>query len=454
MTNSIVRYDRGDTSQGVLQAERSRASMDSLRRACAGPAKAGYVVTALFGAVFGLWGGLVPLASGAMAPGVIAPETSRKTVQHLEGGIIASLAVRDGDTVADGQMLLVIDDKQARTTVDILRNQHHRLLASQVRLEAELNGALLVVFPPQFMQGDRLDAIAGSQLKIFETRRASVQARKDVLAQRLEQLNELIKGYRAQLRSVIDQLVLVREEGEAKTSLVERGLISKPEAFRLKRMDADLAGRQGELIANVARTQQQIGETEMQLVQINAERVDQIANESDKVRLELAEVTQKLRSAEDVLRRTIVTAPVAGKVVNLRFKTIGGIVQRGEPLLDIVPGDDALVIEARVAPIDINIVQAGLPAHVHLGTHASQTMPSLSGVVRSVSPDRLIDQATRQPYYLARVEIDRDEAQRLSGVELIPGMSADVLVVAKERSMLGYLLQPFSNALRRSLREV
>jgi HlyD family secretion protein/epimerase transport system membrane fusion protein len=348
----------------------------------------------------------------------------------------------------------VIDDKQASTTVDILRNQHHRLLASQVRLEAELNGASLVVFPSQFMQGDRLDAIAASQLKIFETRRASVQARKDVLGQRLEQLNELIKGYRAQLRSVADQLVLVREEGEAKTSLVERGLISKPEAFRLKRMDADLAGRQGELTANVARTQQQIGETEMQLVQINAERVDQIANESDKVRLELAEVTQKLRSAEDVLRRTIVTAPVAGKVVNLRVKTIGGIVQRGEPLLDIVPGDDALVIEARVAPIDINIVQAGLPAHVHLGTHASQVMPSLSGVVRSVSPDRLIDQATRQPYYLARVEINRDDVQRLSGVELIPGMSADVLVVAKERSMLGYLLQPLSNALWRSLREV
>jgi HlyD family secretion protein/epimerase transport system membrane fusion protein len=454
MSNAVVRYDADEAARRLLDSARAPSSLDSLHRACAAPSRAGYLVTGLFGAVFGLWGGLVPLASGAMAPGIIAPETSRKTVQHLEGGIITKLAVRDGDTVLVGQALVELDSVQAQTTVDILRNQQLRLFARQARLDAEIAGAATVAFPAQLVTDGVLDPAARSQVQIFDSRRASMQARKDVLVQRLQQLTEQINAYKAQVKSTESQLELVREEGEAKASLVKRGLISKPEAFRLQRMDADLTGRHGELVANIARARQQIGETQMQLLALDAERIDQIADESDKVRLEIAELHQKLRSAEEVLRRTVIVAPVGGKIVNMRFKTIGGIVQRGEPILEIVPGEDRLVIEARVTPIDINVVHAGLPAQVHLGTHASRTLPQIAGVVRSVSADRIVDPHTKQSYYLARIEIDRDEVERLAGIELVSGMTADVLIVAKERSMLGYLVQPFRDALRRSLREV
>lgn len=455
MSSQLVHYRSSRQFDRPQYAMSPGLSRIGLPAACAKPVCGGYLLTGVFILVFLLWGGLVPLAGGALAPGVIAPESSRKTVQHLEGGIIMRLGVREGDFVAAGQTLFELDDTQPRTNVEILRNQRLRVMARQARLEAELSGAAEILFPPDLLTDTGAPVgVALSQVSIFASRRASMQARKDVLSRRLQQLSEQIKAFRAQERSADMQLALVRDESNAKRSLMERGLIAKPEALRLQRMEADMNGRLGELTASVARTEQQIGEVNMQLLQLDAERIDQIADESDKVRLELAELHQKLRSAEDILQRVVVTAPVSGRVVNLRFKTIGGIVQRGEPVLEIVPTGDALVIEARINPVDIHNVHAGLEAQVHLAISASRTLPRLFGTVRSVAADRNVDQATRQPFYLARIEIDRNELLRLTGVEAIPGMSADVLIVAEKRSMLRYLLQPFEDALRRSLREV
>lgn len=455
MSTAMLKSGRvRERRSGPLSGDGGQSSR-SLHSLCAEPVRAGYLITGVFVLVFLFWGGLIPLAGGSLAPGLIAPESSRKTVQHLEGGILAQIDVRDGDTVKAGQMLFRIDDTQPRTTVEILRNQQMRVLARQARLEAELAGRFQIIFPSELLDAEGAPvAVALSQVQIFETRRSSMEARKQVLQRRLQQLHEQMNAFRAQERSAANQLDLVREEAEAKMSLMKRGLIAKPEALRLQRMEADMTGRLGELIASVARTEQQIGETNMQLLQLDAERIDQVADESDKVRLEFAELHQKLKSAEDVLRRAVVAAPVSGRVVNLRFKTIGGIIQRGEPVLDIVPAEDALVIEARVNPVDIHVVHPGLPAHVHLSISASRTMPRLFGTVRSVAADRSVDQATKQAYYLARIEINRAELQRLTGVEPIAGMSAEVLIVAQERSMLRYLLQPFQDALRRSLREV
>jgi HlyD family secretion protein len=461
MSTAVATYDAADPSRRlpVLVPERSgaaqRADAESLYAACAGPASVGHLVTIIFIAVFMLWGGFIPLAGGAIGAGIIAPEGSRKTVQHLEGGIIARLEVKDGDDVTAGQPLVVLDSVQPQTNVDILRGQRLRLVAKQARLEAEITGAKQIVFPAELIGPDsKLDPAAQPQLQMFETRRWSMQARKNVLRQRLEQLSEQIKGYQAQAQSANHQLALVREESQVKSSLMLRGLISKPEAMRLQRLDAEITGRQGELLSNISRSQQQIGETNMQLLQIDAERIDQIADELDKVRLELADLRQKLMSGEDVLRRMVIAAPVAGKIVNLRFKTIGGIVQRGEPILDIVPAGDALIIEAQINPIDIKTVHVGLTANVHLSAYSSRMMPRLSGVVRYVSADRIIDQTTKQGYYLARVEIDRAELQAIPGVELVPGMAADILIVSEQRSMLRYLFQPLRDALRRSMREV
>jgi HlyD family secretion protein len=173
------------------------------------------------------------------------------------------------------------------------------------------------------------------------------------------------------------------------------------------------------------------------------------------VRVELAGVTERLVASRDVLTRTVVAAPISGTVVNLRFKTVEGVIRPGEAILDIVPDEEKLLIDARVSPIDIDVVYIGLPAQVRLTAYSSRGLPRISGMVRSVSADRIVDQATSQPYYLARVEVDRGELERLgSAIELVPGMPAEVLIVRRERTMVHYLLEPFRDAFRRSFREV
>jgi HlyD family secretion protein/epimerase transport system membrane fusion protein len=220
-------------------------------------------------------------------------------------------------------------------------------------------------------------------------------------------------------------------------------------------MQAETLGRKGEYIGNIARVKQQIGETELQITAFNAERTDQITTHLDEVRIELATTNERLIASKDVLNRTTIRSPVSGTVVNLRFKTEGGVVQKGEPIMDIVPSDDRLLIDARISPNDIDVVYTGLPAQVHLLAYANRTAPRISGVVESVSADRLLDESTRQPYYLARVEIQREEIRRSDpSIQLVPGMPAEVLIVTGEQTMVRYLIRPFLDALRRSLREM
>jgi HlyD family secretion protein/epimerase transport system membrane fusion protein len=263
-----------------------------------------------------------------------------------------------------------------------------------------------------------------------------------------------IKGYESQVESTTRQIDFVSEELRAKEYLLGRGLVPKPEALRLKRTDAEIAGKRAEYIAEIAKAQQQIGETKMQVLGVEAERADQIAGEQDKVRAELAEMNEKLQASADVVRRTVVVAPVNGTVADVKFRTIGGVVQRGEPIMSIVPAGDELIIEARLQPTDVKSVHSGLEAKVRLTAYSSRTVPTIAGTVRTVSADRLMDETTHQPYYLARVAIDRSLVIKLAPtVELIPGMPAEVLIVTERRTMIDYLSKPFRDALWRSFRE-
>jgi HlyD family secretion protein len=427
-----------------------------LRRSVRGPAWFGFALVILFVGGFGAWAALAPMAAGAVAPGVLSPDGSKKTVQHLEGGIIRKLHVRDGDAVTAGQPLLELENIQPRATYELLLHEHRTLLAARVRLEAEKADLDSVDFPAELRGHEvELRAIVNDQRELFQTRRTMHRARKQVLRQRIEQLSEQIKGYEAQVESASHQLAYIAEEVGAKDALQRQGHLSKPELFRMQRMQAEILGKRGEYVALIARTRQQIGETELQSLALDAERADQIATQLDQTRAKLSEVDQRLQASKDILNRTVVTAPVSGTVVNLRFKTEGGVVQRGEPIMEIVPAEDALLIDARISPNDIDVVRSGLPAQVHLSAYANRSTPRVHGVVRSVSADRLIDEQTRQPYYLARVEVDRQELDQLTPrIELMPGMPADVLIVTEERTLLEYLIQQFIDSFRRSFREV
>jgi HlyD family secretion protein/epimerase transport system membrane fusion protein len=428
----------------------------TLKRTLRWPLRVGLLVLVFFGVAFVGWGSFVPLAGGAVAPGVISPDGDRKTVQHLEGGIIAELLVRDGDIVAAGQPLVLLESVQPKAMHDMLRSQQWTLLATQARFLAEQAGHTDVEFPPELLNSteERLQAVVEGQRRLFRDRLATHTARKGVLGQRIEQLNEQVKGLQAQVDSSNAQLAFIAEELVGKLSLLQRNIVTKPEVLKLQRAVAELEGRRGEYLGAIARAQQQIGETKLQILTTDAERTDQVTTGLEQLRVELSTVTEKLNSSVDILKRTVITAPIAGVVLNMRFKTNGGVLKPAEPILDIVPADDTLLIDAKVSPTDIDVVRAGLPAKVQLTAYSGRSTPRVDGVVRTVSADRVFDEGSRQPYFLARVHVDGEEVRRShSNIELMPGMPAEVLIVTGQRTMVEYIFQPFLDALWRSFRE-
>jgi len=431
----------------------------ALHASIRGPVLVGIGLVLLLLASFGVWAATAPLAGGAMAPGIISPDSSRKTIQHLEGGIIGEIMVQDGDVVAAGAPLVRLEDVQARAAYDVVLSQFRSLRAVQARLTAEQLNRDSIGFPEDLMAASsdaEVKDILEVQRQLFATRREALASNKRVLEQRIRQIRDQIRGFEAQLVSSVDRLRLINEELKGKQFLFQRGLIPKPQLLAVDRARAEIEGYRGQYEASIAQGRERIGETELDLVALDAKRADEIATELDKVRSDLAKIKQQLGASEDTLTRTVITAPVSGTVVDLHFKTRGGVIQRGQPILDIVPANDDLLIDARVAPIDIDVVHPDLPAQVHLSAYAhKRSMPQIEGRVRSVSADTLRDEKTGTPYYLARVEVDRGQLSGLGeDVKLVPGMPAEVLIVTGERTLFGYLFQPFLDIFRRSLREV
>jgi HlyD family secretion protein len=432
--------------------------MAALRISTRRPRRIGVLLILAFFGSFFAWGLTVPIAGGAVAPGVISPDGNRRTVQHLEGGIISELRVRDGDKVAAGQPLVLLESVQARAVFNALLNQHNTLLAMEARLLAEQDGLAEMVVPAELetaLASPDMRRIVAAQRSILATRRAAHESRMRVLQQRIQQSDEQINALGSQVGSATDQLALIADELVGKQQLLRSGLVPRPEVLRLQRAQAEILGRRGEYLGTIARTQQVIGETQMQMMSLEAERLDKISDQLDRVRVEMSAVLERLQASRDVLTRTVISAPISGTVVNLRFKTVEGVIRPGEAILDIVPDEEKLLIDARIAPTDIDVVHVGLAAQVRLTAYSSRALPRIDGTVRAVSADRLVDPATGQGYYLTRVEVDRNELDRLGpGAELVPGMPAEVLIVRKERTMVDYLIEPLRAAFRRSFREV
>jgi HlyD family secretion protein len=427
----------------------------SLRHSVRSPVRTGYAIILVFIFGFGLWAGFAPLAGGAVASGILSPSSSRRIVQHLEGGIIRDLKVRDGAEVKAGDPLVVLEPVQPQSAHDALLADLRALEARKVRLEAERTLATTIAFPPSLYHEGRLDPVAQSQLEIFEARRSAHAARRSVLEKRTEQLNAEIKGLRVQMTNVDQQIALINEEVEGKEKLLAQGLMPKPEALRLRRAQSELAARRSEFESAVAKTEQQIAENALQIASAEASRLDDVTADVDKISSEIADTANRLRASADVLNRTTIAAPVDGTVINLRFKTIGGVVQRGEPVLEIVPKDDTLIIEARVSPNDIRLIHPGQEAQVHLAAYSFRVLPRIKGVVRSASADRVTDANGHQNYFLAKVEIDRKDLDaHAPGLMLVPGMTADVIFVTEERTMLQYLLSPMTDVMWRGMKEL
>lgn len=422
-----------------------------------GPCRLGYAAAALFLGSLGAFSALVPLASAAIAPGVVSPDGSRKTIQHLEGGIIRTIHVREGDRVVAGQPLVTLEDTKARAQFQELRERFIYLATTEARLLAEQVGAEAMILPRDleaFPARETAEAMA-TQNKLFQDRRAARLGEERVLNQRVRQLEEEIAGLRQTIAAHDRQTTLLAQEEAGVQQLVDKGFERLPRLLALKRERARIDGERAGHRAGIARNEQRIGETEMQLISLRQRVTEQVSGELAKVTTELSMLRSQVPWHQDVLARTVVTAPADGTVMQLRVTTeSGGIVGPGQPILDLVPARASLIVDARVRPTDIEMLHPGLKAKVVMTAYRQRMLPEIKGEVRSISADRMVDERTGEPYFLAKVEVDAAALEAIGpDIKLVAGMPAEIMVLTGEQTLAGYLFRPIIDSFRRSFRE-
>lgn len=416
----------------------------------------GFMVLVVMVGGFGGWAALSQLDAAAIAEGRLTVQNQVKAVQHLEGGIVKNLHVKEGDWVKRDQRLITLDDTQASARLALVRVQAHERLAELARLIAERDEKVNIEFPNALLQRasfDELKHILQGQLNIFLSNRENIKTTTDILRNRIAQLEDEIRSLQAQIKSANRQLTFIEEELIAMRYLDAKGLIEKPRLLAIEREKARLQGEVGEHTALIARAQQQIGETKIQIVNTIARQRNETLTQLRDTQRELADLLERERAAEDVMKRLIIQSPIFGRVVDLKVHTIGGVIGPREVLMTIVPAQDNLIIEARINPLDIDVVKNGLKAKVQMSAYKARHIPQLDAVVTHVSGDVFTDERTAQTYYIAHVQINQDQLKLIKDLKLYQGMPAQVMIITDKRTPLEYFWTPIKDSLNRAFRE-
>jgi len=418
---------------------------------------AGLVTIMLAFGGFLTWGFLASLNSAALGAGTVIANSHRKTVQHLEGGIVKELLVHEGDVVRAGQVMLRLEGAQADAVLTQVRSQYWSAMAQVARLRAEQKGLHQIDFPKEMVAAAATNPIAAEAVKtqqsLFDARWAAYEGQIAVQHKQIAQINEEIAANQAQVGATIQRLNYTNSELESVQHLLEKGYERRPHLLELQRSVAELAGKRGELQANIARAKQAIAAGELQIIGLQSTRRSEIAQSLQEKEAALADLAGKLPAARDISDRLDVVAPQDGKIVDLKYFTTGGVIAPGAPILDIVPLNDDLIVECKMSPTDIDALRVGLPATVRLLAYKQRTVPVIDGKVIYVSADRLTDQRTGEPYYVARIRLSRQSLGELKHVELYPGMPVEAMIVTGERRAIDYFLQPITDSMRRAFRE-
>lgn len=400
----------------------------ALRTDVSPPLRAGLLVVAVLVLGFGLWAALTPLASGVHVFGKVAVDTHRKAVQHLEGGIIREILVKEGDRVKKGSPLLVLDNisQQVNREIGGVRVAQGRMM--EARLLAEM------------AERNSFDLPAEARAHINDPRIAAVyQEQRQLLRERIAQLQQQLAGTEALRRANRAQYAMVLREAEASRSLLGQGYATLPQTQGLEREVERLQGEYANLGAEIQKAR--------------AGFLRQVAEELSATRGSLREVQEQIKNAVDALARTVVRAPEDGQVLGLTANTVGGVVSGGAVLMYIVPDNGLLVLEGQVKPLDAAYVYPGMKTEVKFSGLPKRTAPMLNGKIVTVSTDTLVDEASHMPYYLVRVEVGPDEMKKLGKVTVVPGMPVELLLEASERTVLEYLVAPWSDLFRKAMRE-
>ncbi len=423
-------------------------------------------VTFGFGAIavcvlgFGYWASTAMIAGAIVAQGAFVASGENKIVQHLEGGVIKQIAVVEGELVEPGQVLVELDPVGPAAEVRRLVLKRAHAAATAARLMAEMEEREELVFPPS-LQAEAKDpeiaAILRSQQLTFNAARRALHS--EIAAQRegIKALERRIEGSETQLKYVREQQTLLEEELAAKGALLGMGLVKKPEVLAVKRAIANLQGETGRLKGEIGDARERIARANEQIMSLRHATVKNAVERMQDVNAEFNDVNEKIRAARAVLERVTIEAPVKGIVVKLNYHTPGGVIQPGKGVMEIVPLDKGLVIEARIRPQDIDSVKKGAEAEIRLTALNQRQTPMIRGKVIYISADSLADDPNKRrngnDAYIARVQLDPEDAARLPDFKPMPGMPADVYVKTTDRTFFEYLIKPIQDSMARAFRE-
>lgn len=416
----------------------------------------GVSVMGAFCLAMAAWSGLAPLGSAVIAPGIVSVESYRKAIQHLEGGIVGRILVKDGTRVRRGDVLVEMRDVAAVANVDRLKSQYYETLASASRLAAERDGQIEIAFPDALVKASIDEPVAASamaaQRKIFYSRRDLQNQKLSVLNKKIDRLREEGEGLRKQLEALDTQLALTEQESKDATALYEKQLTRKTRVIEVQRNRALLEERRSGLESSLAQADQQIAELELKKTELLSSTLATVVEDVRARQARAHEISRELIAAQDILTRTQIRAPIDGTIVGLQIYSRDGVIAPGQTLMEIVPLSDTLVVDARVRPEDIEEVRAGLPAQVVLNTLTRRYGKPIDGRLDSVSADRLLDKLSGRAFYMVRVALDPASIDP-GDTKLLAGMSADVFIQTGDRTPLAYLAAPILRTLNRGMRE-
>ncbi len=406
-------------------------------------------------------GGIVVLAtttriSGAViAGGTLVVDSYVKPVQHLKGGIVDVIAVRNGDSVKAGDLLIRLDDMQIKANLGIVAKRLHELAAQMARLRAEQDDKSMIDFPPDLLAetGDlEVAAMVAGEQRLFEERNASRTGRKLQLRQQIEQLNQQSEGLAAQVASRRREIEFIDKEVASQYKLLDQGIVSVSRVYALEREGASLSGELGALLASIAETKGKISEIELQIIQVDDERRSEVSDQLRQAQSEAREFAERLIAAQDELRRIDIRAPQAGIVHQLTVHAAGAVVAPGETVMQIVPVADTLTAEMKLYPRDIDQVVVGQKVVLRFSAFAQPGTPDVNGEIEQISADLTVDQHTGNGYYLVRAKVAAGEWQRL-GRHAVPGMPVESFIQTGSQPAIAYFAKPLLDQIHRAFKE-
>ncbi len=404
-----------------------------------------------------LWAAIMPMATGAVAPGKLVVDEGRKDIQHLEGGIVKEILVKEGSRVREGEVLVQLDPTSASARQNLVYGQWMAAKASEARLIAERDGADAVTFPAVLLEKAATDnevaAAIDAQERLFISRRDAVEGQLSVLGQKMAQSQEEIGGLQQQIASASSQIALLNEEIRTVQQLLQNGNAVRPRLLALERQAAAMIGERGQAQAMISRAKQTINEAKIEKINVQNDFINKVVAELKETQVQLGTLEEQQRASDDIAKRIEITSPIAGQVTGLRIFTKGGVIKPGDTIMSIIPTGDKLTVEARVSPYDIEVVHQGLKAQVRFTGLSARKYRTLEGEVTTVSADRFDDQATGQAFYIAKIEVPASELVEVEDITLSPGMPVDTLIVTGSRTMLSYLFRPIGESFGKAFRQ-